>query len=128
MNAFFLIEIFSDDKLEHDATMSTKLTCDCFAVYLLRPTNHLARRNNSEFANGLCSTFFSSFLNRRRIKQRKICSEKDQEYILIHTAVRKSTADKHRISHSVCQLSQGRKHMNQIFAALQISFIYQVVE
>ena len=40
----------------------------------------------------------------------------------------KSTADKHRISHSVCQLSQGRKHMNQIFAALQISFIYQVVE
>jgi len=58
MNAFFLIEIFSDDKLEHDATMSTKLTCDCFAVYLLWPTNHLARRNNSEFANGLCSTFF----------------------------------------------------------------------
>lgn len=35
----------------------------------------------------------------------------------------KSTADKHGISSSVCQLSQARKHMNQIFAALHISYI-----
>jgi len=61
MNAFFLIEIFSDDKLEHDATMSTKLTCDCFAVYLLWPTNHLARRSNSEFANGSFHLFLFIF-------------------------------------------------------------------
>ena len=35
----------------------------------------------------------------------------------------KSTADEHGISSGVCQLSQARKHMNQIFAAIHISYV-----
>jgi hypothetical protein len=111
--------------LAHDITISTKLTCDCSAVY----HQSLGRRSNSKFANcGLCSTcffFLASliFFKWQESDKGRYACRRTRIYTSTHISVR---LVQQRITidfHGACQLSQDRQHMNQILRLSRIFYV-----